>query len=346
MQVLLIKMSSMGDVIHTLPALTDALQAIPGLEIDWVVEPAFADIPAWHPAVKNTILMPLRRWRKNIFSRTTFCEIKAFYKQLRKKKYDVIIDAQGLLKSAIVATIARGTTAGLDKNSAREGLSSYFYRKKYAVKKNQHAITRTRQLFSQLFNYSLQDKKINYGVNFNKLPTPSILPEKKYVVFLHGTTWKSKHYPDSYWKTLLEKCDKNNIPVYLPWGNNTEEKRAEKLASGIASAIVLPKLSISQIASVLKNAAAVVAVDTGFGHLCAALGTPTISLYGPTNANEIGAIGDNQIHLQANFPCSPCKSRDCLYAKTHQTDIITPACFTTINPDKVWEALNEIARII
>lgn len=331
----------MGDVLHTLPALTDATQAIPALEIDWLVDEGFSPIPAWHPAVKNIITVPLRKWKKNIFSLKTAIEFFSFCIVLRKKKYDLIIDAQGLLKSAITAKIANGKIAGLNKDSAREPISCFFYAKKYAIKKNQHAILRTRQLFAQIFNYPFEDKKINYGVHFDKLPILPISLENNYVVFLHGTTWESKHYPNSYWKILLEKCHENNMIVYLPWGNDTEKLRAEKLIEGIPTAKILPRLSISQMAAVLKKATAVVAVDTGFGHLCAALGTPTISLYGPTDSKEIGTFGDNQIQLQANFPCSPCKNRECLYAKTHQTDVV-PACFATINPDIVWHALKKI----
>lgn len=341
MKLLVIKISSMGDVLHTLPAITDAAQAIPNLEVDWLVDEAFSDIPGWHPSVKNIITIPLRKWKKNIFSFKTAVEFFSFCFALHKKKYDLIIDAQGLLKSAIAAKIPHGEVVGLDKASAREPISCFFYDKKYPVAKNQHAILRTRQLFSQILSYSLEDKKINYGVNFDKLPTLPIILDKKYVVFLHGTTWESKHYPESYWRILLEKCNENNIIVYLPWGNDTEKLRAEKLAENISVAKILPKLSISQIATVLKNATAVIAVDTGLGHLCAALSTPTISLYGPTDSKEIGALGENQIHLQANFPCSPCKSRECLYAKTHQTTIV-PTCFTTINPDIVWDRLKSI----
>src|SRR3990167_9143354 len=146
MHVLLVKMSSMGDLIHTLPALTDAMNAIPDLEIDWVVEPAFADIPSWHPAVKNIILLPLRQWRKNIFKKSTYVEAKQFFKTLRAKKYDLIIDAQGLLKSAIVTKLAHGKVIGFNKKSARDPLSSYFYDTKCNVKWESNAVWRIRTL--------------------------------------------------------------------------------------------------------------------------------------------------------------------------------------------------------
>lgn len=336
MHVLLIKMSSMGDTIHTLPALTDALRAIPNLEIDWVVEPAFQDIPSWHPAVKNIILIPFRKWRKNKFSLNTYREIKKFLHQLRKKKYDSIIDAQGLLKSALVAKCARGEVYGYDKNSAREGISSYFYNYKFSIERKQHAVRRIRKLFALTLGYEFQNTTPDYQTISEKLPTLPFSLDKKYLVFLHGTTWDSKHYPDQYWEILLQKAAAEKIPVYLLWGNETEKKRAEKFAAITSYVKILPKMSITQLATVLKNATAVISVDTGLGHLSAAMHTPTVSLYGPSNAELVGIVGPNQIHLQANFPCSPCMSRTCVYAKTHKTDIV-PACFTTISPDKVWE---------
>ncbi|OGT46864.1 MAG: lipopolysaccharide heptosyltransferase I [Gammaproteobacteria bacterium RIFCSPHIGHO2_12_FULL_38_11] len=344
MHVLLIKVSSMGDIIHTLPALTDAMNAIPDLEVDWVVEPAFADIPAWHPAVKNIILIPLRQWKKNIFNKKNILSIIQFIKKLREKKYDLIIDAQGLLfKSAIVAKIARGEIHGYDKNAARDKFSSYLYDHSYAIKnyKKLHAITRTRQLFSKALKYEFKNTIPNYQTIAEKLPTLPFKLEKKYVVFLHGTTWDSKHYPESYWRELIEKTEANNITVYLPWGNDNEKKRAERLAQNTQHVKILPKLSIPQIATVLRYAIAVVSVDTGLGHLSAAVNTPTISLYGPSNAELVGILGEKQIHLQAQFPCAPCYSKTCIYARTHKTKI-TPTCFETIPSTVVWDILKKL----
>lgn len=288
----------MGDVLHTLPALTDAMHAIPNLEIDWVVEPAFANIPAWHPAVKKIIPINFRHWRKNIFSKETFSEIKTFYKTLREKKYDLIIDAQGLLKSAAVAKLAHGKAAGYDKNSARESLSSIFYDKKIFIEKNEHAITRLRLLFSKAFSYDFSGDP-DFHIDANALPGVNFSLAKKYCVFLHGTTWPTKHYSENHWKILLEKANAENITVYLAWGNDIEKNRAERLSKNITHAIVLPKLSIAQIARVLKNATVVVTVDTGLGHVSAALNTPTISLYGPTDPKKVGALGKNAVHLQS-----------------------------------------------
>ncbi len=341
MYILLIKMSSLGDLIHTLPAITDAMNAIPDLQIDWVVEPAFADIPTWQPAVKTIIQMPLRHWRKHIFNSWRSGEIQKFYKQLTAKKYDLIIDAQGLLKSAIVAKCARGDIHGHDKKSAKEFLSSFFYQKKHKVDKNCHAVTRARILFSKALGYELPQSKPDFHINVNQLPALDFQLPEKYLVFLHGTTWDSKHYPESYWRTLAEKADANGIAVYLLWGNDAEKKRAIRLSENLQHVTVLPKLSIAQIATLLKNAVAVVTVDTGLGHLSAALKTPTIGLYGPTDAKRVGILGDNQFYLQAQFPCVPCYGKTCAYAKTHKTAVI-PACYETIGPDKVWNLVETI----
>lgn len=338
---LIVKMSSMGDVIHTLPALTDVVTKIPHCSFDWVVEPAFADIPAWHPAVKNVIPLPLRQWRKNWRNAFQSQDVQKFYKKLSHTQYDVIIDAQGLLKSAIVTRLAKGTSHGFDKHSAREWISSYAYQHKHAVSKQQHAIARIRELFAKTFNYSLPDTNPDYFIKPSQLPSIALDLPRKYLVFLHGTTWKSKHYPNIYWKQLIQKAESAGISVYLPWGNDIEKKRAQLLVAQHKNSYVLPKLTIAEIAFVLKQAAAAVSVDTGLGHLCAALGTPTISLYGPTNAKHAGTLGQHQVHLTAHFNCAPCLSRQCFYAKKNVSEI-TPTCFTTINPDTVWNKLLEI----
>lgn len=343
MQVLLIKMSSMGDVIHTLPALTDAMRAIPNLKVDWVIEPAFSTIPTWHPAVDRVIPIALRQWRKNSLGSVRSGEISKFYSALRQKKYDAIIDAQGLLKSALIAKLGKGETHGFDKNSIREKIAAYFYAHTYSIDQNQHAITRTRKLFATILKYDFQNTRPDFNIDARKLTALNFTLPEKYGVFLHGTTWATKHYPETYWEKLLAKADAEKLPIYLPWGNVTEKDRADKLAKPFAHATVLPALSITQMATVLKNAAAVVTVDTGLGHLSAALTTPTIALYGPTDPNKVNIVGNHAIPLSAVFPCAPCGKKICAYAKTHKTDIV-PACYTSIHPDIVWETLQPLLR--
>jgi heptosyltransferase-1 len=349
MRVLLIKTSSMGDVIHTLPAITDAGKALPGIRFDWVVEENFAEIPGWHPLVKNVIPIAWRRWRKQAFSRKTLQEGRLFYQKIRAEHYDVIIDAQGLLKSAFFSLLGRGQRAGLDYHSAREPLASFLYGRTYPVHRKQHAIQRLRDLFSQILKYPLPENIPEYGID-----RQLFLPKQKqapYVIFLHGTTWDTKLWPESYWLELASKIAALGLEIKLPWGNAEEKERSEKIAASVPRATVLPKLRLKEVAIVLAGAKAIVAVDTGLGHLAAALEVPTISLYGATDPVLTGALGHTQLHMQAVFPCAPCLNKTCTYLgespfkslrELNASSPLYGACFATLSPSSVWLALSKL----
>lgn len=299
MRVLLVKTSSLGDVVHTLPALTDAQRAVPGIEFDWVVEEGFAEIPAWHPAVSQVIPVAIRRWRKHPLQTYRSGEWRGFKSRLRETSYDLAIDAQGLVKSAWLTRYVKAPVAGLDPESAREPLASRFYDRRYAVAWDQHAIERVRQLFAQSLGYSVPETPADYGLNRSQLATPGDQP---YLLFLHGTTWPSKHWPESYWRELAERMTEFGWSIRLPWGNADEKARAERIAEGLLSVSVLPRSNLGGIAKVIAGARACVAVDTGLGHLAAALDVPSISLYGPTLPGRVGAYGRSQVHLCAPGP--------------------------------------------
>ena len=339
MRVLLVKTSSLGDIIHALPALTDAARAIPGITFDWVVEEGFAEIPTWHPAVGKVIPVAIRRWRKNIWQTIKSGEWRRFKQSLRAEKYDLVLDAQGLLKSAWLTRYVKAPVAGLDQNSAREPLASRFYQRRLAVARGQHAVERLRQLFAVALGYDLPKGLGDYGLDVERLIE---LPRNKpYVLFLHGTTWDTKHWPEVYWRDLALRMGHKGIEVRLPWGNPAEKARAERIASGLGNAVVLPRLNLAGVARVLASASACVAVDTGLGHLAAALDVPTISLFGPTNPGLTGAYGKVQIHLASDFPCAPCLQKKCTYQPTAQDqqrfDLKSewPLCFTRLNPERV-----------
>lgn len=299
MRVLLVKTSSLGDVVHTLPALTDAQQSIPGIEFDWVVEEGFAEIPAWHPAVSQVIPVAIRRWRRHPFQALRSGEWSRFKFRLSETRYDLVIDAQGLVKSAWLTRYVKAPVAGLDRESAREPLASRFYDRRYAIARDQHALERVRQLFAQSLGYSVPETVADYGLDRNQLATPGDQP---YLLFLHGTTWASKHWPEDYWRELAERMSEFGWSIRLPWGNADEKARAERIAEGLSSVSVLPRLNLGGIAKVVAGARACVAVDTGLGHLAAALDVPSISLYGPTLPGRVGAYGRSQIHLCASGP--------------------------------------------
>lgn len=345
MRVLIIKTSSLGDVIHTLPALTDAAQAIPGIRFDWVVEEGFAEIPSWHPAVDQVIPVAIRRWRKNLWQTIKSGEWKAFKQRVRERKYDLVIDAQGLVKSAWLTRYVKAPVAGLDRYSAREGWASRFYDRRLSVATGQHAVERVRQLFAMALAYDLPEGIGNYGLDLERLQLPPAAP---YVVFLHGTTWATKHWPEAYWRELAERMGRRKLEVRLPWGNPAEKARAERIAQGLNNCQVLPKLNLAGVARMLAAAKACVAVDTGLGHLAAALDVPTISLFGPTNPGLTGAYGRTQIHQASDWPCAPCLQKKCTY-KPSADDLRRfdlkrewPLCFTRLNPEHVASRLSAL----
>ncbi|MEB6588599.1 MULTISPECIES: lipopolysaccharide heptosyltransferase I [Pseudomonas] len=345
MRVLIIKTSSLGDVIHTLPALTDAAHAIPGIRFDWVVEEGFAEIPSWHPAVDQVIPVAIRRWRKNLWQTIKSGEWKAFKQRVRERKYDLVIDAQGLVKSAWLTRYVKAPVAGLDRYSAREGWASRFYDRRLSVATGQHAVERVRQLFAMALAYDLPEGIGNYGLDLERLQLPPAAP---YVVFLHGTTWATKHWPEAYWRELAERMGQRKLEVRLPWGNPAEKARAERIAQGLNNCQVLPKLNLAGVARVLAAAKACVAVDTGLGHLAAALDVPTISLFGPTNPGLTGAYGRTQVHQASDWPCAPCLQKKCTY-KPSADDLRRfdlkrewPLCFTRLNPEHVASRLSAL----
>lgn len=346
MRVLLIKTSSLGDVIHTLPALTDASRAIPGIRFDWVVEEGFAEIPTWHPAVDRVIPVAIRRWRKNLWQTFKSGEWRRFKASLRERNYDLVIDAQGLLKSAWLTRYVKAPVAGLDRDSVREPLASRFYSRRLAVGRGQHAVERLRQLFAVVLGYDLPPGLGDYALRREQWRQDK--PSAPFVLFLHGTTWDTKHWPEIYWRELAERLGHAGIGVRLPWGNPAEQARAERIAAGLKNAVVLPKLNLAGVAGVLAQARACVAVDTGLGHLAAALDVPTISLFGPTNPGLTGAYGKGQVHLASDFACAPCLSKKCTYQPTPEDqrrfDLKRewPLCFTRLNPERVASRLSTV----
>ncbi len=299
MKILLIKTSSMGDLIHTLPALTDARAMLPGLQVDWVCEEAFCEIPAWHPLVNSVISVALRRWRHHPIKAVKSGEWSAFKKMLRAESYDVVIDAQGLLKSAWLTRKGRGIRCGYDWRSAREPAASLFYENRFSVNVQQHAISRIRQLFAKSLGYVDPSSTVDYGIKENCLEAVA-LPQKPYWVFLHATARAEKLWPNLYWSQLANKMTQLGYSVLLPWGNSNEYKQAQCIAANVSGGVVLPKLSLSQLAFIFKKSAGVVAVDTGLGHLASALSVPTFSLYGPTQPLLIGAKGEKAQHIVAS----------------------------------------------
>ena len=353
MRVLIVKVSSLGDVIHTLPAVTEAKKANRRLQFDWVVEENFVEVPSWHPAVERVIPVAFRRWRKNVTQALRSGEFRAFRNDLQSTHYDLIIDAQGLIKSGFISRLSRGLTVGLSNSTIKEPLATLFYNKVYSVPRDEHAVQRVRELFSRALNFPLEPatpEHVDYGLDLARLGVDRRDADSDTLLFLHGTTWQTKHWPDPYWRELTRLATKRGYRVTLPWGSDAERRRAEAIVEGINGATVLMRQTLTGMARQIATASGVVAVDTGLGHLAAALGTPTVSLYGPTNPGLAGTFGRNQRHLVSTFPCAPCMSKKCLYdgpvvsSETAEGPFaVQPPCFHLLPPELVLNSLEQLS---
>lgn len=287
-KLLLVKTSSMGDVIHNLPVASDIGIAFPTAEIHWVAEEAFSAVPLLHRAVKRVIPVAIRRWRRVLWARTTREEIRAFLTALRAERYDAVIDTQGLLKSALIAFAARGTRYGLDWKSSREPLA-LFYDRTFSVPWTLHAVERNRMLAAQALDYSLP-QKVDYGIRVEPGEFPW-LPHAPYAVLLHATSSKRKLWPEGHWCDLGRRLHTQAVRSVLLWGSEEERERSERLAREIPDAMVAPALTLAEIAGLLAGARAVIGVDTGLTHLAAALRVPTAGIYCATDPNATGIYG-------------------------------------------------------
>ena len=281
-RILLVKTSSLGDVLHNLPVVSDIVRHFPNSHIDWLVEESFAELPKLHPAVHEVIPVALRRWRGRLLSPDTWREIKAFRALLTEQNYDFAIDTQGLLKSALLMRGAQGLRCGFDRRSAREMVSCILYQRTFAVATGQHAVERNRQLVAQALGYAL-DGPADYGIHPPSIEHFTWLEQGIYAVLLHATSRNDKLWGETNWIALGQYLHQKNIRSILPWGSETERLRSLRLAAAIPGAVTPPRLDLYEAAALLGGAHAVIGVDTGLAHLAAALNIPTVGIYTATD---------------------------------------------------------------
>jgi len=276
-RILLIKTSSMGDVIHNLPIVADIRSRYPEAELHWLVEESFADIPALHPQVQQVIPVAIRRWRKTLYRPQTWREMRAFRARLAQTAYDFILDTQGLLKSGLMARLAHGKRLGLDSRSAREALAAWCYDARFSVDPKAHAVVRYRALAQQAFELA-PNLPLDYGIRIPELAL-HWLPDSRYAVLLHATSRAEKYWAEENWIALGRALQQRGLTSVLPWGSLEEYECAQRLTGAIPHAIVAPRLTLKEAAVMLKQSALVVGVDTGLVHLATAVGVPTIGIY-------------------------------------------------------------------
>jgi heptosyltransferase-1 len=286
-RVLLVKTSSLGDVVHNLPVVSDLSAALPAVQIDWAVEEAFDAIPRLHPKVRRVIPVAIRRWRGQWMTRKVRDEVAAFVKRLREERYDAIIDTQGLFKSAFIARAARGRRFGLDWKSSREPLFP-FYHRTFRVPRIAHAVERNRALAAHVFAYAPLER-VDYGIGSAGAHYPW-LPEN-YGLLMHGTSAAEKLWEEAGWIAVGRALAARGLAPVLPWGNVEERMRSERLARSIPDAVVPPWLALSKLSGVLAGARYAVGVDTGLTHLAGALGVPTVGIYNATAPAQTGLYG-------------------------------------------------------
>lgn len=304
-KILIVRVSSLGDVVHNMPAVADIRRRYPGAQIDWLVEESFADLVQLVAGVRRAIPLSLRRWRKRPLAPAAWRQIAAFRRALAGEHYDLVIDCQGLIKTAWVASWARGPLVGLGNRTDGAGYEwpvRFFYDRRVPIPPRTHVVERTRQLVAAALELSAPapSDEIDFGLDTARaslalsahglnLPVP-------YVVLVHATSRADKQWPDADWLALGRALVRHGASLVLPWGNDAERATSERLAEAFgAAAIVPPRLTLPAVVGLLDAAAATVGVDTGLVHIAAALKRPTVELYNFATAWRTGGYWSPQV---------------------------------------------------
>jgi heptosyltransferase-1 len=285
LKILLVRVSSLGDVLHNLPMVADLLRHDPAAQIDWVVEEGYVSLVRLHPQVRRIIPFALRRWRKSLGSAATRAEIRAFVRTLREEQYDYVFDTQGLLKTGIIMGLARlakgGRKVGLangSEGSGYEGVSRLFHTDSIKLDPRTHAVARGRLVAGAALGYNALEHAPDFGLPPPQADArPAWMPAGDYAVFFHGTARNAKKWAAANWIATGHALAP--MPVLLAWGSPLEQAEAEALAASLPNARVLPKLSMMEAVSLARHAALAIGVDTGLTHIAAAFLRPTVEIY-------------------------------------------------------------------
>ena len=290
--ILFIKTSSLGDVVHHMPAVTDARKAHPDATFSWLVEEAFAPLVRLHPAIDTVIPVASRRWRKSLYAPATIAEIRASFRNIRAQRYDEIVDTQGLLRTAILTRAARGMRHGYDASSVREPLASLFYDVRHRVERDMHAVERNRILSGLALGYA-PDEAPDFGLDRARIEKDST---SRYGLLLHATARREKQWPDADW-IAFAKLFAQRFELLLPWGTEAERARSEYIAVAVPGARVPDRAPLDQIAKLIAGAQFVVGVDTGLLHLAAALGVPVVAIFAGSKPALTGPMGKGRLSI-------------------------------------------------
>jgi heptosyltransferase-1 len=292
--ILFIKTSSLGDVIHHMPAVTEARRARPGDRLTWLVEEDCVPLVRLHPAVDEVIPVASRRWRREgLMSAAVLREMAAFRRALQARRYDMVIDTQGLFRTGLMTWLSRGTRHGYDRASIREPLASSFYNVRHAVSRDLHAIERNRLLTGRALGYASQGAA-DYGLDRDALRDRSAVP---YAVLLHATARADKEWPVAHWTGLKDTLARHDVDLLLPWGRDDERERAMRIAERLPRARVIDRLPLDGVAKLIAGASFVIGVDTGIMHLAAALGVPLVAIFAGSQPRLTGPVGSGPMEV-------------------------------------------------
>jgi heptosyltransferase-1 len=290
-EVLFIKTSSLGDVVHHLPALTEARRRRPDARFAWVVEEAFAPLVRLHPAVDAVIPIAARDWRSALHRPQTWRAMADFRRALRSHRYDEIIDTQGLFfKSALIARYARGRSHGYDAHSIKERAASWLYDVRHRIEWGQHAIARNRALAGRVLGYEPAGPP-DFGLDRARI---AVSVDAPYGILLHATARAQKEWPEAHWRALAAALG-TDIDLVVPFGSAAERERARRISSVTARARLLERQPLDVVARLLAGASFVVGVDTGLLHLAAALGVPLVAIFTASEPGLTGPMGAGPI---------------------------------------------------
>jgi len=289
MRILLVKTSSLGDVIHNLPVASDLCRQFPEASIDWCVEESFADIPRLHPGVGTVVPVAIRRWRKTLLRASTWQEIGEFRNRLGRAAYDAVLDTQGLIKSGLITFLTHSRCYGYAAEVAREPLASYFYDKTFVIPPNAHAVERNRWLSAAAFSYPV-DLPLDYGITTPDQDFPWLNADRHAVLFT-ATSRDDKLWSEAHWIAVARHLADRGLTPVLPSGNPIERQRTERIAAAAPGSIAAPPLTLRELAALIGHAGLAIGVDTGLVHLATALNVPTIALYISTDPALTGVHG-------------------------------------------------------
>ena len=290
--ILFIKTSSLGDVIHHMPAVTEARRRFPAARFAWVVEEDFAPLVALHPAVETVIPVASRRWRR-WFGPSTWAQMGAFRRGLRTHRYETVIDTQGLFRSALIAKLARGERHGYDAASIKERAAAAFYDVRHRVDRSLHAIARNRALTGLALGYA-PEGDIDFGLDRAALSGSAA---GRYAVLLHATARSEKEWPVEHWVELGNDLSARGYDLVIPWGNEAERARSLAICARVARASAPDRRPLDEVAQLIAGARFVVGVDTGLVHLAAALGVPLVAVFAGTEPGLYGPMGTGPIAI-------------------------------------------------